>query len=90
MPLTRDDVLEMIANDMEADAVAFEGKPFNGRTVGELHGNLCATIRALTKIVKDQNAEITKLKTHHHEQKFKVTEGHFGADPRLTGEPLND
>ncbi len=46
--------LQMIADDMEADAKAFDGKPFNGRTVGELHGNLCAAVQALALIIKSQ------------------------------------
>ena len=46
------EVLEMIISDMEKDVKDFEGKPFDGRTLGELHGNLCATIQALAKVLK--------------------------------------
>jgi hypothetical protein len=45
-------VLNMIITDMEADVKAFEGRPFNGKTLGELHGNLCATVQALAEIMK--------------------------------------
>lgn len=90
MAETTDRVLEMIADDMEADVKAFEGKPFTGRTLGELHGTLCATIRALAIIVRKQEATIAKLKTHHHEQDFEITEDRVGNDVRITGEPLND
>lgn len=41
-----------IAADMERDVEEFNGKPFNGRTVGELQGNLAAAIGALAKIVE--------------------------------------
>jgi hypothetical protein len=47
-PMT--DVLELIISDMEKDVRRFERKPFNGRTLGELHGELCATVQALAKI----------------------------------------
>jgi hypothetical protein len=52
MPDNRAEVLRTIASDMERDASEFEGKPFNGRTVGELHGNLCAAIAALAKVIE--------------------------------------
>lgn len=45
-------ILEMIIQDMEDDVKDFEGKPFTGKTLGELHGNLCATVQALAKIMK--------------------------------------
>lgn len=45
-------VLDMIIEDMESDVEEFEGKPFTGKTLGELHGNLCATVQALAKIMK--------------------------------------
>ena len=46
------EVLEMIIVDMEKDVKDFEGKPLTGKTLGELHGNLCATIQALAKVLK--------------------------------------
>ena len=45
-------VLEMIAQDQQDDATAFEGKPFTGRTVAEYFGNQGAAIAALARIVK--------------------------------------
>lgn len=45
-------VLDMIISDMEQDVKDFEGKPFTGKTVGEMQGNLCATIQALAKLFK--------------------------------------
>jgi len=45
-------VLEKIAKDMKEDATAFDGRPFNGKTVGEYFGNQGAAIAALAKIVK--------------------------------------
>lgn len=41
-----------IADDMEADAKNFDGKPFNGRTVAEYFGNQGAAIAVLAKIVE--------------------------------------
>lgn len=51
------EVLDMIIADMENDVKEFEGKPFTGKTLGELHGNLCATVQALAKIMKKHIAE---------------------------------
>lgn len=45
-------VLQEIADDMEADAKAFDGRPFNGRTVAEYFGNQGAAIRAVALAVK--------------------------------------
>ena len=45
-------ILEMIATDMEKDAVDFDGRPFNGRTVAEYFGNQGAAIAALANILK--------------------------------------
>ena len=45
-------VLEMIAEDMKNDAVSFDGKPFNGKTMAEYNGNQGAAIAALADIVK--------------------------------------
>ena len=46
------EVLDMIIDDCKKDVEDFEGKPFNGRTVAEMHGILEAKIEALAKIVK--------------------------------------
>ena len=46
------DVLQMISDDTEKDVKHFEGQPFNGRTLGELHGNLSASVDALAKTLK--------------------------------------
>lgn len=45
-------VLEMIAKDMENDAIKFDGRPFNGKIVAEYCGNQGAAIAALANIVK--------------------------------------
>lgn len=46
------EVLDMIIEDTEKDAKAFEGKPFDGRTVAEYFGVIGAQVQALAKIVK--------------------------------------
>ena len=46
-------VLKMIADDMEADAVYYDGKPFTGRNVAEYFGKQGAAIAALAEIVRD-------------------------------------
>lgn len=46
------EVLDIIIQDIENDVAEFEGKPFTGKTLGQLHGNLCATVQALAKIMK--------------------------------------
>ena len=46
------EVLDMIIADCEQDVKDFEGREFNGRTLGELHGQLEAKIQALAKIIK--------------------------------------
>ena len=46
------EVLDMIITDCEQDVTDFEGREFNGRTLGELHGQLEAKIQALAKIIK--------------------------------------
>ncbi len=45
-------VLEMIARDMQKDAMEFDGRPFNGKTVAEYFGNHGAAIAALADIIK--------------------------------------
>ena len=46
------EVLDMIIDDCEKDVNDFEGKPFNGKTVAEMHGILEAKIQVLAKVVK--------------------------------------
>lgn len=48
----RIEVLEAIAKDMKDDAKDFDGKPFNGKIVGEYFGCQGAAIAALCNIVK--------------------------------------
>jgi len=45
-------VLEMIAEDMKNDAAAFDGQPFDGKTVARYFGNQGAAIATLAKIIK--------------------------------------
>lgn len=47
------EILDMIIEDCEADVKKFDGKPFTGKSVGELHGILEAKIQALAKIMKN-------------------------------------
>ena len=51
MKTTRD-VLKEIAADMQNDAIAFDGQPFNGKTVAEYFGNQGAAIAALARIIE--------------------------------------
>jgi len=51
------EVLQAIADDMEADVKHFDGKPFTGRTVAEIHGNLAAAIKAIALALK-QHVEV--------------------------------
>ena len=57
--------LRMIAEDMENDAGAFEGAPFNGRTVAEYFGNQGAAISTLADIMR----AILELQENQHETK---------------------
>lgn len=45
------EVMEMVANDMETDAKALDGKPFDGKTVAVALGNLCAGVQACAKAI---------------------------------------
>lgn len=45
-------ILKLISADCETDAREFDGKPFNGKTLGELHGILEAKIAAVTDILR--------------------------------------
>ena len=44
--------LDLIIEDCETDVKEFDGKPFTGKTLGELHGILEAKIQALAKNLK--------------------------------------
>jgi len=46
------EVLNMIIADCSQDVKDFDGREFNGKTLGELHGILEAKIEALANIVK--------------------------------------
>ena len=46
-------VLNMIQEDMANDASAFDGQPFNGKTVATYFGNQGAAIAALAKIIEE-------------------------------------
>jgi len=46
------EVLNEIIIDCEKDVVDFDGREFNGKTLGKLHGILEAKIQALAKIIK--------------------------------------
>ncbi len=52
MALTNLEILDLIIEDCEQDVKDFEHAPFNGKTVGELHGILEAKIQALAKVIK--------------------------------------
>lgn len=58
---TRKEVCDQIAEDVKNDAVQFDGKPFNGKTVAEYFGYHGAAIAALAEIVKsliDENESL--------------------------------
>lgn len=54
---TDTEVLGMIITDMEADAKSLDGKPFTGKTVGDMFGKVCAAVSALAAIQKRQISE---------------------------------
>jgi len=45
-------VLQVIMDDVENDAKSFDGRPFNGRVVGEYFGKQGAAISELAKILQ--------------------------------------
>jgi len=47
-------VLQVIAADMDADAKAFDGKHFDGKTVAQYFAHQGAAIAALADIVAEQ------------------------------------
>lgn len=51
------EILQMIIDDTESDAAAFEGKPFTGKTVAEYFGAIGAQIQALANIIKSEIEE---------------------------------
>lgn len=46
------EVLDLIIEDCEKDVNDYEGAPFTGKIVGELHGIIEAKIEALAKVLK--------------------------------------
>ena len=54
------EILKLISDDMEQDAKKFDGKPFDGETVGEYFGNHGAAIAALANIVDSLISELNK------------------------------
>jgi len=45
-------ICEDVAADMEKDANEIDGKPFDGKTVGEQFGYQAAAIKALASVIK--------------------------------------
>lgn len=45
-------VMEMVAQDTENDARDFDGKPFNGKTMGTYMGNHGAAIKAIADAIR--------------------------------------
>jgi hypothetical protein len=45
-------ILKMIEDDAEADAMALDGAPFNGKQVGANFGKIFAAIQALARIMR--------------------------------------
>jgi hypothetical protein len=54
------ELLKKIAEDMEKDAAAFDGRPFNGRTVAEYFGYHGAAIASLCKILGSILEEVAR------------------------------
>lgn len=65
MPKTDLEVLDLIIVDCETDVKEFDGKPFTGKTLGELHGIMEAKIQALAKITKHHIEECQHEKNNH-------------------------
>jgi len=56
-------VLQAVIFDMEYDAAMLDGKPFNGATVAEAIGKLCAAVSIVAEIVLDASSvDTTKAK----------------------------
>ena len=47
------EICEQVAEDMRNDAKEFDGKPFNGKTVGAYFGYQGAAITALANVLKE-------------------------------------
>ncbi len=45
-------LMEMVEQDMRNDVNEYDGKPFDGRTMGEAIGSQCAAIVAIARSVK--------------------------------------
>jgi len=61
------EVLNMLIYDCEKDVDDFDGREFNGKTLGELHGIIEAKIQALAKIIKEMLTR-ARLKEAQDEQ----------------------
>lgn len=46
-------VMNMVAEDVEHDAADFDGKPFDGKTIGTYMGNHGAAIKAVVEAIKE-------------------------------------
>lgn len=60
--MTRKEICDAIAEDAKNDAIIFDGRPFNGKTLGEYLGNHGASIASLANIVKYLLQETEELK----------------------------
>ncbi len=47
------EICVQVAEDAENDTRCFDGKPFNGKTVGEYFGYQAASIKALAEVIKE-------------------------------------
>lgn len=52
MTENEEQALNQIMQDIERDVADLDNKPFNGKSVGEMFGNVCAAIYALACIMK--------------------------------------
>ena len=55
------EVMQMVADDCEADARKYEGAPFDGRTVAAMHGETMAMLRTVALAVRDLSEVCAKL-----------------------------
>lgn len=61
-------VCEQIAEDAKNDAASFDGKPFNGKTLGEYLGYHGASIAALADLIKsilEEKEQLTENKNQY-------------------------
>lgn len=75
-------VCEEIAADMKNDASAFDGKHFNGLTVGTQFGNQGAAIAALARMVAKHDDQISR-KLLLTSMELEVLRGRAGELERL-------